>query len=209
MSSLQHDPEKWVPVFRKDHAQIKIERDDDFEETSSGSGGTGIPFGTVMDQALNDWKLAVERSWSADAPDWSETARLVAAIAATGENPTLRLASMQAVPSLRNASARWPDRNAGEIAKRRLGIVLEVLNTLTAPRFGKRDGEVKPPTPDERCRQLLGLPSDRHLAATEIHRAFKRAAKTAHPDAGGSAQAFLELAAARDALMHPDGRKGG
>jgi len=30
-----------------------------------------------MDQALNDWKLAVERCWSADAPDekysWSPT----------------------------------------------------------------------------------------------------------------------------------------
>jgi hypothetical protein len=27
---LEHDPEKWVPVFRKDHAQIKeIEQDDD------------------------------------------------------------------------------------------------------------------------------------------------------------------------------------
>ena len=37
--------------------------------------------------------------------------------------------------------------------------------------------------------------------ATEIHRAFKRAAKTAHPDGGGSQRAFLELAAARDALM--------
>ncbi|MEH2610758.1 hypothetical protein [Bradyrhizobium sp. AZCC 1693] len=28
--SLEHDPEKWIPVFRKDHAQIKeIERDGD------------------------------------------------------------------------------------------------------------------------------------------------------------------------------------
>src|SRR6266849_9472918 len=27
---LEHDPEKWVPIFRKDHAQTKkIERDDD------------------------------------------------------------------------------------------------------------------------------------------------------------------------------------
>jgi hypothetical protein len=178
-------------------------------EFHSCQRGAAIPFGIAMDQALNDWKLAVERCWSADAPDWRETARLVAGIAASGENPTLRLASMQAMPSLRNASARWPDRNAGEIAKRRLGIVLEVLNTLTAPRFGKRGCEVKPLTPDERCRQLLGLPSDRYLAATEIHRAFKRAAKTAHPDGGGSAQAFLELAAARDALIHPDSRKGG
>jgi len=29
-SRLEHDPEKWIPVFRKDHAQIKeAERDDD------------------------------------------------------------------------------------------------------------------------------------------------------------------------------------
>ena len=162
----------------------------------------------AMDQQLN-WKLAVERCYSAEAPDWHEIVRLVAAIAASGENPTLRLASMHAMPSLRNASARWPDRNAGEIAKRRLGIVLEVLNTLTAPQFGKRGGEPKPLTTDERYRRLLGLPLGRYLAATEVHRAFKRAAKTAHPDAGGSAQAFLELAAARDALMHPDSRKSG
>jgi hypothetical protein len=40
-----------------------------------------------------------------------------------------------------------------------------------------------------------------YLPATEIHRAFKRAAKTAHPDGGGSEGAFLELSAARDALM--------
>jgi hypothetical protein len=32
--SLEHDPEKWVPVFRKDHAQIKeIERDDDSKKS--------------------------------------------------------------------------------------------------------------------------------------------------------------------------------
>jgi hypothetical protein len=31
---LEHDPEKWVPVFRKDHAQIKeIERDDDSKKS--------------------------------------------------------------------------------------------------------------------------------------------------------------------------------
>ena len=162
-----------------------------------------------MDQALNDWKLAIERCWSAEAPDWQETARLVAGIAASSDNLTLRQAATQALPSLRNASARWMDDNAGEIAKRRLGIVLEVLNEATAPRFGKRGCEAKALTPDERRRQLLGLPLGRYLAATEIHQAFKRAAKTAHPDAGGSAQAFLELAAARDALMHPDSRKGG
>jgi hypothetical protein len=48
--ALEHDPEKWVPVFRKDHAQIKeIERDDDSKkrhhapiERISPSEGIGI-----------------------------------------------------------------------------------------------------------------------------------------------------------------------
>ena len=56
-------------------------------------------------------------------------------------------------------------------------------------------------TPEERYRQMLGLPLGRQLSGAEIHRAFKRAAKTAHPDGGGSAQEFLQLSAARDALI--------
>ncbi len=155
----------------------------------------------AMDQQLRDWKLEVERLFTADAPDWHVIARLVAAIAIASENQTLRQAATQALPSLRNASVRWADGGARVVARRRLGVVLEVLNSLTAPRFGRRGGEVKPLTPDERYRQLLGLPFGRYLAATEIHRAFKRAAKTAHPDGGGSQHAFLELSAARDALM--------
>jgi curved DNA-binding protein CbpA len=45
------------------------------------------------------------------------------------------------------------------------------------------------------------LPLGRPLSGAEIHRAYKRAAKRAHPDAGGSAREFLELSAARDVLM--------
>jgi curved DNA-binding protein CbpA len=45
------------------------------------------------------------------------------------------------------------------------------------------------------------LPLDRRLFGPEIHRAYKRVAKTVHPDAGGTERAFLELSAARDALM--------
>jgi hypothetical protein len=155
----------------------------------------------AMDQQPKDWKFAVERLFAADAPDWHEIARLVTEIAGASENQILRLAAMQSLPSLRNASARWADGEAKTVARRRLTIVLEVLNELTAPRFGRRGSETRVLTPDERYRQLLGLPFGRYLAATEIHRAFKRAAKTAHPDGGGSEGAFLELSAARDALM--------
>jgi hypothetical protein len=34
MLSLEHDAEKWAPVFRKDHAQTKkVERDDDSKKS--------------------------------------------------------------------------------------------------------------------------------------------------------------------------------
>ena len=46
-------------------------------------------------------------------------------------------------------------------------------------------------------------------AASEIHQAYKRAAKTMHPDGGGNGHAFQELAKARDALMHPASKKDG
>jgi hypothetical protein len=38
--TVEHDPEKWIPVFRKDHAQIKeIERDDDSKKSHHALGG--------------------------------------------------------------------------------------------------------------------------------------------------------------------------
>ena len=113
----------------------------------------------------------------------------------------LRQAATQALPSLRNASPGNADDGAKDAARRRLRVVREVLHTLTAPRFGRREAGVKLPTLEERYRQLLGLPLDRRLSAAEIHRAYKHIAKRAHPDAGGSAEEFLELAAAQEALM--------
>jgi hypothetical protein len=154
-------------------------------------------------QQLSEWKLGVERIWSAVAPDYHEAARLAAEIAGAARDAMLRQAATQALPILRSASHAIADQDTIDAARRRLGIVREVLHTLTEPRFGKREATVKVPTPEERYRQMLGLPFDRGLSAAEIHRAFKRAAKRAHPDGGGNARAFLELTAARDALMHP------
>jgi hypothetical protein len=159
-----------------------------------------------MDRQLSEWKLSLDRIRSAAAPDYHEAARLAAEIAGAAKEATLRWAAAQALPILRSAANE--DAATQEVALRRLGVVREVLHTLTTPKFGKRDAEPRLPTPEERHRQMLGLPFDRGLTLAEIHRAFKRAAKTAHPDAGGNAQAFLELTAARDALMHPGAKKG-
>jgi hypothetical protein len=36
---LEHDPEKWIPVFRKDHAQIKeVEGHDDSKKRHAALG---------------------------------------------------------------------------------------------------------------------------------------------------------------------------
>jgi hypothetical protein len=154
-----------------------------------------------MDKQLSDWKLAVERIWSAAAPDYHAAAGLAADIAGASEQTLLRQAATQALPILRSASSEEADQSTRDAARRRLGVIREVLHDLTTPRFGRRQSEAKLPTPEECHRQLLGLPLGRHLSGVEIHRAYKRAAKTAHPDAGGSARQFLELSAARDALM--------
>lgn len=54
---------------------------------------------------------------------------------------------------------------------------------------------------DSAHREALGLPPDGRLDATEINAAFRRRAKTAHPDAGGSDADYRRIAEARDALL--------
>jgi hypothetical protein len=154
-----------------------------------------------MNRQLGEWKINLERIWSAAAPDYREAARLVADIARGSDEAALREAATQALPSLRNASLKTADRGAKALARRRLSVMRDALHVSTAPRFGKRGGEPKPLAPEERHRQLLGLPFGRRLSSAEITQGYKRAAKTIHPDGGGNAREFHELSAARDALM--------
>ena len=160
-----------------------------------------------MERHVGEWKHAVDRFWQAEGPDWTEVGHLVAAIA-TSEEIDLRHAATQAQPSIRNAAANPQDLMSRVVARRRLGVIREVLHALAAPKFGRRGAE-KVLTLEERYREMLGLPLGGQLAAAEIHRAFRRTAKRMHPDAGGDATAFLALSAARDALMHPAHKKGG
>jgi hypothetical protein len=154
-----------------------------------------------MERRVAEWKLELERIWSAHAPDYGAAVRLARRIAGTSEDAVLRQAASQALPLLRGAAHEAADQATRDAARRRLGIIRDVLLTLAAPQFGKRQEAVKLPTPEECHRQLLGLPLGCRLSEAEIHRAYKRVAKYAHPDAGGNVEAFLKLSAARDALM--------
>jgi hypothetical protein len=69
-----------------------------------------------MDRQLSEWRLGVERIWSAAAPDYREAARLAADIARASEEEILRQAATQALPILRSASADNADPISREAA---------------------------------------------------------------------------------------------
>lgn len=59
----------------------------------------------------------------------------------------------------------------------------------------------EPDDDHEEHREALGLPLEGALAPAEINASFRRRAKSAHPDAGGSAEDYRRIADARDALL--------
>jgi len=58
---------------------------------------------------------------------------------------------------------------------------------------------------DSEQREILNLPREGALGPSEINTAFRRLAKTAHPDAGGSDEHYRRIAEARDALLKQSG----
>jgi hypothetical protein len=155
----------------------------------------------LIDTKTAAWKSDIERLLQADAIDWRDVVTLVDEIARQSPDKTLRQAATQAMPILRSATGFAADHVTIDAARRRLHVVLDVLIELTTPRFGRRGAKPKPLSPDQHARKLLGLPIDGLLSGPEIHTAFRRAAKTMHPDAGGSEEAFRELVAAQDMLV--------
>src|SRR5260370_14346673 len=75
-----------------------------------------------MDRQLSEWKLGVERIWSAAAPDYHEAARLAAEIARASGEAMLRQAATPALPILRSASAEEADQNHQGPPRRRLRL---------------------------------------------------------------------------------------
>ncbi len=156
-----------------------------------------------MNEHLQHWKMRVERLVSAGEIDWPEAARLAGEIAGYAGDVLVRQAARQAIPILRNAAQSTADPTVALGARRRLLILFDVLQEKAAPSFGMRRARPKPLSAEERARKLLQLPLDKSLAPPEIRQAFRRAAKMVHPDAGGSDEAFRELIAAQEMLMHP------
>jgi hypothetical protein len=159
----------------------------------------------MMDR-LEFWKPALERLRSGQSADWLEAGRLVAEIARVSTDTMLRQAAEQALPVLRQAVDN-DDHGVTLAAQRRISVIVDVIHDLAAPRFGRRNGLPKQLSIEDRARKVLGLPLAVQLTCDDINQAYRRAAKGMHPDQGGSAQAFIDLAAARDILIHPGAHK--
>ncbi|WP_342739179.1 J domain-containing protein [Bradyrhizobium sp. B117] len=159
-----------------------------------------------MMERLDSWKLALERLRSVPSADFAEAGRLVAEIARMSTEPMLRQAAEQALPVLRQAVDN-DDHSVTLAAQRRLAVVLDVIHDLAAPRFGRRNAAPKKLSSEDRARKMLGLPLAVQLTCEDINQAYRRAAKGMHPDQGGSTEAFIDLAAARDILIHPGAHK--
>jgi len=54
---------------------------------------------------------------------------------------------------------------------------------------------------DQEYREILDLPFEGLLEASDINAAFRQLAKIAHPDAGGSDEQYRRIVEARDALL--------
>ncbi|MYM64883.1 J domain-containing protein [Pseudomaricurvus sp. HS19] len=54
---------------------------------------------------------------------------------------------------------------------------------------------------DRQHREVLKLPAEGSLKATQIKAAYRKLAQKFHPDAGGSQEQFVEITVARDALL--------
>jgi len=163
-----------------------------------------------MNDRIEYWKPRLEHLRMAPSVNWNEAGRIAAEICRDSTNATLRHAAEQALPVMHQAALNGADSDMIAAALRCLGGILEIINGRAAPSFGRRNIVIsEQATPEERARKALGLPLAVQLTCDDIHRAYRRLAKTMHPDHGGSEQAFLDLTAARDLLIHPRAHKNG
>jgi hypothetical protein len=83
----------------------------------------------------------------------------------------------------------------------RTGRIAAALEEAWHERYGSEAGAIPPAMrmPLDEARRLLGLPLD--YSRDDVISAFRRAAKKAHPDLGGTAEMFQKLVEARDRLL--------
>jgi hypothetical protein len=124
----------------------------------------------------------------------------------TDRNVVVRYAGEIARLDRRRLWHWWAFWRGCRFVSSRTGHIAAKLDGEWQRRFGAGGGV--PPSmqmPLERARALLGVPMD--YTREDVIAAFRRKAKAAHPDAGGTAEMFRILVEARDRLLSAIGTK--
>jgi hypothetical protein len=96
----------------------------------------------------------------------------------------------------------WAWWRGVQFASSRTGRIANKLDQLWQERYGARGGgPAAMRMPLATARQLLGLSADADYTKADVLAAFRRAAKKAHPDVGGTEEMFRLLVEARDRLL--------
>ena len=86
-----------------------------------------------MDERLNGWQHGVERLLAEADPDYGEALLIAEEIARCDEQPTLRQAATQGLPSFRNAALKGADSATKAVARRQLAGGAEAAKMSVAP----------------------------------------------------------------------------
>ena len=179
----------WVRIVRAGRGRLRGERD--FWCTATIKGRL---FFYPPDAPLQVWAVSIQPAgviW-AEAEVRKITERFV----------TVRYAGVTARLD-RDALWRWWAWWRGVMfVSSRTGRIAEKLDKLWHERYGQATGgPAAMRMPLATARQLLGLPADADYTKADVIAAFRRAAKKAHPDVGGTEEMFRLLVEARDRLL--------
>jgi hypothetical protein len=119
----------------------------------------------------------------------------------TGRNVMVRYAGKAARLDRKRLWRSWSWWRGVMFVSARSGRVADKLDRIWEERYGGARGGMPPvmQMPLAQAIALLGVPAD--YSRDDVIAGFRRAAKKAHPDAGGTAEMFRLLVEARDRLL--------
>ena len=179
----------WGRFVRADRRGY-LKTEDDFWCTSSVKGRL---YFHPPDVPVAVWAVSIGRSGIT----WTE----VDVVKVTERNVMVRYAGETARLDRRGLWLSWAWWRGVMFVSSRTGRIAEKLDRLWQERYAASGGPAVMQMPLATALQLLGLPPDADYTKADVIAAFRRAAKKAHPDAGGTAEMFRVLVEARDRLL--------
>jgi hypothetical protein len=179
-----------IATEKKDHLRIEYEF---WRATLDKDGKAGRLFFHPVDAPVRVWAVSIQPAGVI----WAETE----IVRRTERNIIVRYAGETARLDRERLWHWWAFWRALRFVSSRDGRIAEALDAQWQRRYGQAAGGVPPvlQMPLAEAIALLGVPAN--YTKEDIEAAFRREAKKAHPDVGGTAEQFRKLVEARDRLL--------